>query len=51
MTKRRSYTDEFKEEAVRLGKKRGFLTAGPDLRFLKLESHNADLRWIAIFLQ
>ena len=31
MTKRRSYTDEFKEEAVRLGKARGFEAAGRDL--------------------
>ncbi len=32
MTKlRRSYTDEFKEEAVRLGEARGFPAAGRDL--------------------
>ncbi len=30
-TIRRSYTDEFKEEAVRLGKARGFTAAGRDL--------------------
>lgn len=30
-TLRRSYTDEFKEEAVRLGKARGFPAAGRDL--------------------
>ncbi len=31
MTTRRSYTDEFKEEAVRLGEARGFPAAGRDL--------------------
>ena len=30
-TLRRSYTDDFKEEAVRLGKARGFPAAGRDL--------------------
>ncbi len=30
-TLRRSYTDEFKEEAVRLGEARGFPAAGRDL--------------------
>ncbi len=30
-TLRRSYTDEFKEEAVRLGRARGFAEAGRDL--------------------
>ena len=31
MGKRRSYTDDFKEEAVRLGETRGYAEAGRDL--------------------
>ena len=44
MTIRRSYTDEFKEEAVRLGEARGFPAAGQDLGVGKSLSHYKILK-------